>query len=191
MQIKVELDNLIESCGGEDLLRYLIKDDGLENWQTVELNPIIAYSPKHMEKAIVCGIAYWNGVNYQIIHSEDLWAYESLNSWVNTIMDFEGHHFEVEALLAHNKALIVTKRELKDNEKKSWEKIVMEVVYGFRGNNYSPVNYTEILKDFNLRSSFFDILLDVQNYTKLDSVNSTKKIKKSLDFPEDWKNKWA
>tara|TARA_R110002020_G_scaffold319988_2_gene536013 strand:- start:188 stop:763 length:576 start_codon:yes stop_codon:yes gene_type:complete len=191
MEIKVELDNLIESCGGEDLLRYLIKDDGLENWQKVELNPIIAYSPKHMEKAIVCGIAYWNGVNYQIIHSEDLWAYESLNLWVQSTMISEGHDYEAEALLAHNKALIVTQKELKDNEKKSWEKIVMEVVYGFRGNNYSPVNSTEILKDFNLLSSFFDILLDVQNYTRLDNLNSTKKIKKSLDFPEDWKNKWA
>ena len=191
MEIKVELDNLIESCGGEDLLRYLIKDDGLENWQKVELNPIIAYSPKHMEKAIVCGIAYWNGVNYQIIHSEDLWAYESLNLWVQSTMISEGHDYEAEALLAHNKALIVTQKELKDNEKKSWEKIVMEVVYGFRGNNYSPVNSTEILRDFNLLSSFFDILLDVQNYTRLDNLNSTKKIKKSLDFPEDWKNKWA
>lgn len=191
MQIKVELDNLIESCGGEDLLRYLIKDDGLENWQTVELNPIIAYSPKHMEKAIVCGIAYWNGANYQIIHSEDLWAYESLNLWVESTMISEGYNFEVEALLAHNKALIVTQRELKESEKNSWEKIVMEVVYGFRGNNYSPVNSKEILKDFNLLPSFFDILLDVQNYTSLDNINSTKKIKKSLDFPEDWKNKWA
>jgi hypothetical protein len=67
----------------------------------------------------------------------------------------------------------------------------MEVVYGFRGNNYSKLNSTEMLKDFNLLSSFFDILLDVQNYTKLDKINSTKKINKSLDFPEDWKNKWA
>ncbi len=191
MQVKKEMDDLIESCGGEDLLRYLIKEDGLENWKTVNFNPIVAFSPKHMERAIVCGIAYWDGVNYQIIHSEDLWAYESLSIWVNSIMDYEGHKFEAEALLAHNKALIVTNKELRESEKKSWEKIVMEVVYGFRGNNYSKLNSTEMLKDFNLLSSFFDILLDVQNYTKLDKINSTKKINKSLDFPEDWKNKWA
>tara|TARA_R110001592_G_scaffold333817_4_gene617857 strand:+ start:1773 stop:2348 length:576 start_codon:yes stop_codon:yes gene_type:complete len=191
MQINVELDNLIESCGGEDLLRYLIKDDGLENWKTVKFNPIIAYSPKHMDKAVICGIAYWNGKNYKIIHSEDLWAYESLNLWVQSTMISEGHDYEAEALLAHNKALIVTPGELEENEIKSWEKIMMEVIYGFRSNNYIKANSKEILKDFNLLSSFFDILLDVQNNTLLDSVNTTKKIRKSLDFPEDWKNKWV
>ena len=152
MQINVELDNLIESCGGEDLLRYLIKDDGLENWKTVKFNPIIAYSPKHMDKAVICGIAYWNGKNYKIIHSEDLWAYESLNLWVQSTMISEGHDYEAEALLAHNKALIVTPGELEENEIKSWEKIMMEVIYGFRSNNYIKANSKEILKDFNLLS---------------------------------------
>tara|TARA_R110000851_G_scaffold37876_7_gene97567 strand:- start:14463 stop:15071 length:609 start_codon:yes stop_codon:yes gene_type:complete len=191
MQVKEDFDNLIESCGGEDLLRYLIKDEGVENWETVTLNPIIAYSPTHMDSAVICGIAYWNGSKFEIIHSEELWEFDSLNAWLNNTMAREGFRLEAEALLAHNKAIIVTEKEIEENNTKTWEKIITEVVYGFRGNNYGIKKSKSLNDDFNLLASFFDILLDVKNNSQIMNDNQSIGRVVDLDFPTEWKNKWV
>jgi len=191
MQVEDELNNLIEACGGEDLLRYLIKEEGVEDWESVTLNPIIAYSPTHMPKALICGIAYWNGTQYQIIHSEDMWEVDNLNVWLNRTMSMEGFRLEAEALLAHNKAIIVTEKEMGESNNKSWEKIITEVMYGFRPNNYGFKSKQSINHDFNLLSSFFDILLDVKNSSQLINPNKSTSERRNLDFPEEWKNEWV
>ncbi|HAI41207.1 MAG TPA: hypothetical protein DCM40_25420, partial [Maribacter sp.] len=99
MDVKEELYHLMESCGGEDLIRYLLKYDGVIDWETITLNPIVAYSPNHMEGAIVCGIAYWNGYDFQIIHSEESFDNNNLQELVNSVSISQNFEFGAEALL--------------------------------------------------------------------------------------------
>ena len=103
----------------------------------------------------------------------------------------EGFRLEAEALLAHNKAIIVTEKEIEENNTKTWEQIITEVVYGFRGNNYGIKKSKSLNDDFNLLASFFDILLDVKNNSQIMNDNQSIGRVVGLDFPTKWKNKWV
>lgn len=191
MNIKEELEIMIESCGGEDLLRYLIKDEGVENWEEVKLNPVVAYSPKYMGSATLCGIAYWNGRQFKIIHSEELMEFELLNRWLNLIMANEQLDFEVEALLKHNTAIIVTDVEMEDHKSKSWEQIIIEVLYGHRSSNYTSDTNTSLTNNFNLLESFFDKLLGNRKDEPSEEDYQNIGLPPVLDFPLEWKKKWV
>ena len=191
MNIKEALEIMIESCGGEDLLRYLIKDEGVENWEEVKLNPVVAYSPKYMGGATLCGIAYWNGRQFKIIHSEELMEFELLNRWLNLIMTNEQLDFEAEALLKHNTAIIVTDVEMEDHKSKSWEQIIIEVLYGHRSSNYTSDTNTSIIKNYNLLESYFDKLLGDRKGEPAKEVYKPAKLQPVLDFPLEWKKKWV
>ena len=191
MNIKEELEIMIESCGGEDLLRYLIKDEGVENWEEVKLNPVVAYSPKYMGSATLCGIAYWNGRQFKIIHSEELMEFELLNRWLNLIMANEQLDFEVEALLKHNTAIIVTDVEMEDHKSKSWEQIIIEVLYGHRSSNYTSDTNTSLTNNFNLLESFFDKLLGNRKDESSEEDYQNIGLPPVLDFPLEWKKKWV
>ena len=164
MQIDDEMAKAMQSFGGEDLIRYLLKDDGVQNWQTVKFHPIITYSPLHMDSAELAGIAYWDGVRYNIAYSEESFLNGRLNEWLEKVMDFENHDSEAEALLSHNVAIIATSKEIDESEMLGWEEIISEVLYGYRSNNYTTTNqikntnHNNISVDMNLLTSFFDIL---------------------------------
>ena len=40
MKMPDDLIEMMENCGGEDLLRYLLKEDGMINWETISLYPL-------------------------------------------------------------------------------------------------------------------------------------------------------
>ncbi len=42
--LKTEMANLFDSCGGEDLVRWLLKDDGVIDWD--EMSKPLEYSSK-------------------------------------------------------------------------------------------------------------------------------------------------
>lgn len=194
MEIDKEFENLIESCGGEDLLRYLMKDDGVEDWETVKLNPIVAYSPNHMDKAFICGIAYWNQYNYNIIHSDELDDYKPLQNWVFNMMEKHSYQWEAEVLLNHSKAIIVTDIEMKESKRKSWEKIVLEVIYGFRSTNYMTINSTEQFYNnstIDSLTSFFDILMDIKKDNNINIIQKSYTKKPPLDFSQKFKDEWC
>ena len=113
MDIIEELHHLMESCGGEDLIRYLLKEDGVKNWETITLHPIVAYSPNHMNRAIICGIAYWNGFDFQIIHSEESFENANLEELVDSVTISHNFEYGAEALLSMNRAIIATPEVIK------------------------------------------------------------------------------
>lgn len=192
MNIKKEMQDLLDSCGGEDLLRYLLKDEGVEDWETVILHPIVAYSPPYMSMAEICGIAYWNGVKFEIIHSEEIISHANFERWIESVMEERGLAYEAEALLEENRAIIATPQIIDEVVKgnKSWEGVVLEVMYGYRANNFGTRKTYNLSNEISMLSSFFDILMDVKK--EYDVGNSTMIPKRAtLDFPEDFKTKWA
>ena len=119
MKMPDDLIEMMENCGGEDLLRYLLKEDGMINWETISLYPIVAYSPPHMDEAILIGIAYWDGVHFNILHSEyEFEDHPIFDNWVKYLMEMGiNYKNEAEALLDHHRAIIAIKRDIKEANK--------------------------------------------------------------------------
>ena len=196
MQIDDEMERAMKSFGGEDLIRYLLKDDGIQNWQTVKFHPIVAYSPLHMDDAELAGIAYWNGAEYSIAYSEDNFLNDRLNEWLEGVMDFENHDTEAQALLSYNMAIIATSNEIDESKNIGWEIIISEVLYGFRSNNYhiskerNNTHINNISVDMDLLTSFFDILLDTDKFFR-DKKKNHILAKQELGFPDGFQDEWA
>ena len=190
MDIESEMQNLMDACGGEDLIRYLLREDGVFNWETINLHPIVAYEPKHMNKAMVCGIAYWDGLKFNIIHSEEKFGNSTLQEWVNSITISKNYEYSVEALLSLNRAIVVTPQVKNDSERMSWEAIELEVIYGYRSNNYSYYKKepSSALHHMPNIGNLFDILLGVSEGLKTN-ISSTKK--NGIDFSDEFKSEWA
>lgn len=189
MDIMKELNDLMESCGGEDLIRYLLKDDGVIDWETITLNPIVAYSPNHMDRAMICGIAYWNGYDFQIIHSEETFDNNNLQELVNSVSLSQNFEFGAEALLSLNRAIIATPDVIETSRRMSWEAIVLEVIYGYRSNNYTKhINTTTRVHNLSSLGNLFDILMGVKEGFQ---TNITKPIPKGVDFSDEFKSEWA
>lgn len=194
MEIEKEMKLFMDNCGGEDLIRYLIKEDGILNWQSIELNPIITYSPKHMENAKIAGIAYWNGINYNIIVSEQDFNNSSFEEWVNYLMEMGEYDSISHALLDHHKAIIVSSKEMAESEEKTWEEIVSEVIYGTRSNNFEElVEQDTIIKEIDMLSKIFDALLSSGGSSVVSDYNSSKQKKhhRTPTFDPAWQKKWA
>ena len=193
MDINKDFEELLNDCGGEDLIRYLLKEDGVHNWETVELHPIVVYSPSHMDSAEIGGICYWNGGGFSIVHSECLYESDNLNLWIESIMNKENFEYEVEAFFHMNRAIVATPQVIDYSESKTWERIVLEVMYGYRSNNFniSISNNTKFdgMSSVDSIANFFDILLDVKE--NLSSMKRGASLKNGPDFSEDFKHQWA
>lgn len=189
MDIIEELHHLMESCGGEDLIRYLLKEDGVRNWETITLHPIVAYSPNHMDRAIICGIAYWNGFDFQIIHSEESFENANLEELVDSVTMSHNFEFGAEALLSMNRAIIATPEVIKASKRMSWEGIVLEVIYGYRSSNFNKhINSTSKVSDLSSLGNLFDILMGVKEGFK---TNIKRPLTKGVDFSDEFKSEWA
>ena len=194
MNIKKDFEELLNDCGGEDLIRYLLQDDGVSDWETVVLHPIVVYSPSHMDSAEIGGICYWDGVGFSIIHSESLYESDNLNLWIESVMEKENYEYEVEVFFHMNRAIVATPQVIDYSMNKSWERIVLEVMYGYRSSNYN-INISATPSSFGDFTSvdsianFFDILLDVKE--NLSSMRVSKSVKNGPEFSDKFKEQWA
>ena len=197
MELPHDLLKMMENCGGEDLLRYLVKEDGIINWETLPLYPIVAYSPSHMDEAILIGIAYWDGVEFNILHSEyEFEGYPAFDKWVKYLMEMgTDYQNEAEALLDHHRAIIVINRDMKEGMKIGWEALLSEVIYGIRPTRYDNRNKrTKHPKHDEMVDILFEAMFDIQNfdevmqsyYQNLTPSNSPKD-----GFSEQWQSDWA
>lgn len=194
MDIKYEMQSFMNNCGGEDLIRYLIKEDGIVNWKTIELQPVVAYSPKHMDSAVIAGIAYWKGTAYEIIVAEQDFNNPVFEEWINYLMEMGHYDTVAHALLDHHKAIVVSSREMAESETKSWEEIVTEVIYGTRKNNFEESIKTDtIIKEIDMLSKIFDALLSSGGSSVVTDYNNSKaqNKKRSPTFDTEWQKRWA
>ena len=197
MEVEKALHDMMNNCGGEDLLRYLIKEDGYNNWKTVKLLPIVAYSPSHLDNAIVCGIAYWNGIGYNILHSEFEYESEIFQDWVDYLMEMGEYQTTSEALLDHHRAIIANDIVIKQAENTSWEEVISQVIYGTLSNNfYKATNTTNLSPQFDFLNSLMDALFDIDKNITNERKNYYKKmqfvpVKKKSGFSKDFQDEWA
>ena len=198
MDIKKEMVKVMDSCGGEDLLRYLMKDDGVINWDKLPINPIVAYSPVHLDKAIIIGLAYRHNGKFHIIHSEyEFLNHGKFNEWVEYLMEMdERYENPSQAVLDHRRAIIATEMDIDDAEICSWEEIIREVIDGNRPTRYGDKSYSSAFdSEYDMADVLFDALFGLQQFIEMimvdDSVELEAEIEDSDDFDEEWKNEWA
>lgn len=197
MKMPDDLIEMMENCGGEDLLRYLLKEDGMINWETISLYPIVAYSPPHMDEAILIGIAYWDGVHFNILHSEyEFEDHPIFDNWVKYLMEMGiNYKNEAEALLDHHRAIIVIKRDIKEANKIGWEALLSEVIYGIRPTRYEKTNKINLPSHHNeMVDVLFEAMFDIQNFNEVVQSyyqNITPPDISEDGFPEGWQSDWA
>jgi len=197
MEMPDDLIEMMENCGGEDLLRYLLKEDGMINWETIPLYPIVAYSPPHMDGAILIGIAYWDGIQFNILHSEcEFEDHPTFDKWVKYLMEMgTNYENEAEALLDHNRAIIAVKRDMKEANKIGWEALLSEVIYGIRPTRYQKTNKINLHTPHNeMIDVLFEAMFDIQNFNEVMQSyhqNLTPPETSENGFPQEWQVDWA
>ncbi len=198
MDYKVEMEKIMDACGGEDLLRYLIKEDGVINWDSITINPIVAYSPRHMDRAIMVGCAYRHGNSFHILHSAyDFTEHPKFERWVNYLMEMdETYEMPAEALLDHNRAIIATEMDIDDAQMTSWEDIVKEVIDGERPNRYDSTSSSPLFdSEHDMADVLFDALFGLKNFIELitQETDVTLEVETSdiEDFNMDWQEEWS
>jgi len=192
-----DITEMMKNCGGEDLLRYLLKDDGMINWETIPLHPIIAYSPSHMDTAILIGIAYWDGIQFNILHSE--YEFEDhliFDNWVKYLMEMgNNYENEAEALLDHHRAIIAIKRDIQEANKIGWESLISEVIYGIRSTRYEKTNKITLHSHHNeMVDVLFEAMFNIQNFNEVIQSNYQKLTPPNISedgFSEGWQLDWA
>ena len=197
MNLEDEFEKVMESCGGEDLIRYLIKDDGVMNWEVCRISPIVAYSPQHMESPIIIGVAYWHNNEYKIIFSEfEFPQCPQFQEWVDYLMEMEETYENVsEAVLDHHRAIIATEMDILDAELDSWEDVIWEVINNERPNRYNEEFEHDSIFDseYDMLDSFFEAVFGVNQFLEIvasifEGITTNDE---SKDFNSDWQEEWA
>ena len=197
MKVPHDITEMMKNCGGEDLLRYLLKEDGMINWETISLHPIIAYSPSHMDEAILIGIAYWDGVQFNILHSE--YEFEDhliFDNWVKYLMEMgNNYENEAEALLDHHRAIIAIKRDIQEANKIGWKSLISEVIYGIRPTRYEKTNKITLHSHHNeMVDVLFEAMFNIENFNEVIQSNYQKLTPPDIsedEFSEGWQLDWA
>ena len=201
--LEEEMVEVLDSCGGEDLLRWLLKDDGIDNWETIELYPIIAYSPSHLDRPIVIGITHMMGDNYRIIHMEyDYSKYPAFERYLNYLLTMGDYEDPIEALLDHKRAILVDDEDINDANLIGWDLVLEQVIDGARDNKEDRVvdfdfydNLIEqiIHKDsdlfMNFVSSLDELIMKIMNID--NSKSNIIQVNDADEFDDSFKEDWA
>ena len=202
--LRNEMDNLFDSCGGEDLVRWLLKDDGVIDWQTIELYPIVAYSPNHLDDPIAIGFTHKVEGDFRIVHAEfDFESRPKFQKYVSYLLKMGGYNEPMEALMDHNRILIADDEDIMDGELLGWKSIMNQVLEGVRNNNQKKlmeVDYYDIKEQMltNSEEEIFNHFIDLFDKLFMQIVENTKSTPTidysnptSTTYDEDFKEKWA
>tara|TARA_Y100000310_G_scaffold339555_1_gene432573 strand:- start:4116 stop:4739 length:624 start_codon:yes stop_codon:yes gene_type:complete len=201
--LKTEMANLFDSCGGEDLVRWLLKDDGVIDWDTIKLYPIIAYSPKHLDNPIAIGFTHKVEGDFRIVHAEfDFDSKPIFQEYVKYLLEMGNYKEPIEALIDHKRALIADDNDILDGELLGWKTIMNQVIKGIRDNNENKlieVDFYDINEQMMTNSeeeifshfiNLFDKLfmqmagMDATNI-KIECIDPSSK-GFDADFQEEW-----
>jgi hypothetical protein len=202
--LKTEMANLFDSCGGEDLVRWLLKDDGIINWDTIKLYPIIAYSPKHLDCPIAIGFAHKVEGDFRIVHAEfDFDSNPIFQEYVDYLLEMGGYKEPIEALIDHKKALIADDNDIIDGELLGWKTIMNQVIKGVRDNNEDKlieVDFYDIKEQMltNSEQEIFNHFINLFDklFTQMIDIEATNIKIECLDvsangFDADFQEEWA
>ena len=174
------------------------KDDGVVNWEKLPINPIVAYSPTHMENAIVIGLAYRHNGKFHIIHSEyEFPKYEKFNEWIEYLMEMdESYDMPAEAVLDHHRAIVATEMDIDDAHMISWEEIIKEVIDGERPTRFSEEAQNPIYdSEYDMAEVLFDALFGLKQFIEMiiddEEIVLEAEITDADDFDEGWKQDWV
>ena len=213
MNISDRMEKIAQSAGGLIGLRLELKRLGYQNWDSLELYPVVAFFPKYMADPDVLGIAIRNGYSFRIILGRVKSDYQGLNDWFKYVSLHDTYNSLTEALLDHHKALIATEVDMADAVLIGWEKIVEEVIDGIRPTKYDVDDDDFLIADevmnitFGLPSNLSDssdIISILDALRDLTSKNPKKLIRfienedelseviyESDEFSDDFKSKWV
>ena len=195
MSVERDFAVFLESLGGEDLLRWLMKDDGIIDWSEITLYPIISYHPQLLKKPIVVGVGTLttDGQCSKILADE--WDFEHLpefQEYVDYLMEMGNYETPLQALSDHNRAMILNEIDIIDSKERGLIAIIMEVIEGERPNGLTDsirfvhdgyeVEYTG-MTNIEAFFTFLGDILDVSNHTTFNV--------KDEKFSTNWQTKWA
>lgn len=201
-----ELNKFIELCGGEDTVRWIAKCNGLKNWKTTKIHPIIAWNNKYIERPLVVGIAIRVKDNYQIIASIENFKNIDFKEWIDEISDGKSYFDIAKGLLDNKNAIIASETDIIDGEIIGWNYVINQVKEGTRSNGFDKIenenNKTEFdmdLKEFDELIDYFEVGNLFNNFIKLleDSLQksdislSFNTEDEDIDFNEQFKEEWA
>ena len=192
MSVERDFAVFIESLGGEDLLRWLMKDDGIKNWSEITLYPIISYHPHLLKKPIVVGVGTLasDGQCSQILADE--WDFEHLpefQEYVNYLMEMGDYTSPLQALSDHNRAMILNEIDMIDSNERGLTAIMMEVIEGKRANGITDsISFIKDGFEFEHRGidTFFTFLAEILDVSNHSPINFKDEI-----FSTTWQTKWA
>jgi len=187
MELNDSLQKFIDSCGGEDLIRYLLKDEGKDNWENLILHPIVAWSPPHIDNPIVVGIS----VEGEVFSSKwDFGEYPDFQNWINYIMEMGKYESPIDALIDHKRAIIPDEEDMMDAELMGWKKVMQQVIDGERVSilmdndefTHEVESFFNIIADFMTSTGFTNANTHIQHMAESDETE---------DFSDGFKLHWA
>lgn len=206
MEVKKELNKFLDSCGGEDLIRWLLKDDGYVNWQSMSLMPIVAWSPPHMKEPLIVGVAvkgYPEDTPEILVSAQEFPKNASFDKWVRYLMERGEYEEPAEALLDHNRAIIASEVDIMDAEMIGWKVVLQEVIDCERNNgidgDWGPDELTdEMLDEFSLLGGMLEFMMDTLGMgdeyrdfaQSLERVHEVKMQDEEL-FPPSFSKEWV
>ena len=120
MSVERDFAVFIESLGGEDLLRWLMMDDGIMDWSDATLYPIISYHPQLLRKPIVVGVGTLTSDGRCSKILADEWDFEHLpefQDYVDYLMEMGNYNTPLQALSDHNRAMILNEIDMIDSRR--------------------------------------------------------------------------
>ena len=187
MEMEDSLQKFIDSCGGEDLLRYLLKDEGRDDWEDLTFQPIVAWSPSHIDDPIVVGIS----VEGDVFTSKwDFSEYPELQKWIDYIMKMGKYESPADALIDHKRAIIPDEEDIMDAEMMGWKKVMQQVIDGER---VSLIMDNDEFKDE--MESFFGFVEHIMTSLGFTNITGKENLRaesdETEDFSDTFKSQWA
>ena len=170
------------------MIRWLLKDDGWETWDTLPLRPVVAWNPSKLNTPIIVGIA----VEGELFASKwEFPEYLEFQEWVDYLMEMDNYNSPVEALLDHKMALIPTEEDIMAADIMGWQSVMEEVIEGSQENTNTSVIDDDSIDEI---STFFGLLDSVMgSFGFMPSYNSRVfKVETAEDakFSKNFQNKW-
>jgi hypothetical protein len=98
MSVISQHNQFIERNGGIGVFRWIMEQDGIDNFDEAKLYPIIAWNEFHHDDVVVIASAYRHKDFFVVINYEEDFSYlpERIRVWVEEIMDITGFENIVE-----------------------------------------------------------------------------------------------
>ena len=92
MSVISQHNQFIERNGGIGVFRWIMEQDGIENFDETKIYPVIAWNEFHHDDVIVIASAYRHKDFFVIINYEEDFSYlpERIRVWVEEVMDITG-----------------------------------------------------------------------------------------------------